>query len=82
MSIASLLRETPLDALLALSPVQLGMIVTIAVLCLMGISAVIFYATRGPVYISPIPSQPFWRRRVTYRLGACSLVAVLLLILL
>ena len=81
MSIASLLRDTSIDALLALSPLQLGMILTIAVLCLMGIAAVVFYATRGPVYISPIPTQPFWRRRTTYRICACSLAAMLLLIL-
>ena len=81
MSIANLLRDASIDALLALSPLQLGMILTIAVLCLMGIAAVVFYATRGPVYISRVPSQPFWRRRMTYRLCACSLVVGLLLIL-
>jgi hypothetical protein len=81
MSTASLLRDTSIDALLSLSTLQLGIIITIGVLCIAGIAAVVFYATRGPVYISAIPSQPFWRRRSTYRLCACSLVAALLLVL-
>ena len=82
MSTASLLRDTSIDALLSLSALQLGMIITIVVLCIAGIAAVVFYATRGPVYISPIPWQPFWRRRITYRICACSLVAALLLVIL
>jgi hypothetical protein len=82
MSIASLLHDTSIDALLSLGALQLGMIIAIVVLCVAGIAAVVFYATRGPVYISPIPSQPFWRRRITYRLCAGSLVAALLLVLL
>ena len=81
MSISSLLRDASIDALLTLSPLQLGMIIAIAALCIAGIAAVVFYSMRGPVYIPPIPSQPLWRRRITYRLGACSLVAVLLLVL-
>jgi hypothetical protein len=82
MSMGSLLRDTSIDALLSLSALQLGIIIAIVVLCVAGVAAVVFYATRGPVYISPMPSQPFWRRRITYRLCACSLVAALLLVLL
>jgi len=81
MSLAGLLRDVSLDTLLSLGALQLGLIVTILALCLAGIAAVIFYARRRPVYISAIPMQPFWRRRITQRVCACSLAGLLIVLL-
>ena len=78
MSIGNLLTQPSIDALLALSTLDVLILLGSVLFFAIGLAAMFFYALRGPVYISATPSRPFWRRRVTHRVCACCVMAVVI----